>query len=178
MVSKPNQNLDGDTHVLMQGCRAEGPGQRLQRQHLRAGKGRTKRGGNAQRNPEGMHPIPTPHPAPTTLRPWWEEASDEPQPSRAVRIPWGGDPAGEESQVCHHPRGAPPLPSSSRRPHIHTQPPPPPTTTTNSKQPGREKCPLPPVGRVGAKSGLELGEDVAEKIDVTMVASTTPSAAA
>ena len=53
-----------------------------------------------------------------------------------------------------------------------------PTPTTNSNQPGREKCPLPAVGRAGAKSGLEPGEDVAGKINVTMVASTTPSAAA
>ena len=73
--SKPNQNPDRDT------CpNAESPGQRLQRQHLKAGKGRIKRGGYAQRKPEGMHPIPTPHPAPTNLRPWWKEASDEPQP--------------------------------------------------------------------------------------------------
>lgn len=56
-------------------------------------------------------------------------------------------------------------------PHTHVQ-------TPNHKQPAREKCPLPPVGRAGAKSGLEPEEDVAGKIDVTMVASTTPSKAA
>lgn len=43
---------------------------------------------------------------------------------------------------------------SPRHPHTHTCPP-------NPKQPCRAKCPLPPVARAGAKSGLQPGEDVA-----------------
>lgn len=65
------------------------------------------------------------------------------------------------------------------RPTVSGPPPPPyPHTNPQPQAATQEKCPLPPVGRAGAKSGLEPGQDVAGKIDVTMVASTTPSAAA
>lgn len=44
--------------------------------------------------------------------------------------------------------------SLTRTPPQHTSPPYP-------RQPCGDKCPLPPVGRAGAKSGLQEGEDVA-----------------
>lgn len=113
----------------------------------------------------------------TTLTPGWEEARRCHSPGgrrdKLGRGP-GEEPGprvrGQESGSSATQQPVVPCPHSTSPPHIHTQ-------TPNPKQPSREKCPLPPVGRAGAKSGLEPGEDVAGKIDVTMVASTTPSAA-